>query len=192
MLNLLRLALTISAFVVVTTPGQSDLFEIARCHATLLISSICNDRLFPFDLSNRTQHSIQFKILHLSIQTCAKLSYTNKLHLHCVVFHLIVFNVWSRCRWYSKQKKSGKVSEFKENIGRYPIGYLVCFLSVRHVHQVYDNKKHIQSIGVIKRSIYTGTYPWKSVSLFESTSVLAQFNYCLSLSCYAMMFKTIE
>ena len=72
-------------------------------------------------------------------------------------------------------------------MGAIPWATLVFPISTTCIHEVYDDKKYMQSIGV-----YTGTYPWKSVSLFESTSVLAQFYYCLALSYYATMFQTIE
>ena len=90
-----------------------------------------------------------------------------------------------------KKKKNGKVGEFKENMGAIPWATLVLPISTC-INQVYDGKKYMQSIGVIKRSIYTDTYPWKRFSLLESTSVLVKFYHCLPLSCYAMMFKTIS
>ena len=46
-----------------------------------------------------------------------------------------------------------------------------CFLSVQHVHKVYDDKKHMHSIGLIKRSLYMGTYPGKSVQSFFDQQV---------------------
>ena len=66
----------------------------------------------------------------------------------------------------TKKECKIKVSEFKENMGAIPRATLVLPISTTCIHEVYDDKKYMHSIGLIKRSLHTGTYPGKSVQSF--------------------------
>ena len=70
-----------------------------------------------------------------------------------------------------KKQRNGKVNEFKENTGAIPLATLVLPISTTCIHEVYDDKKYMHSIGLIKRSLHTGTYPGKSVKSFFDQQV---------------------